>query len=103
MVGSGASRNTWGKNPPSCTSDPSGVPGPASPSPLTGIAWSRPGPVSEAVEGPFAAGGAVATDAASAPAVASRRNLRIELPFVDTLQRWYTGRGVEVPAPLDGE
>jgi hypothetical protein len=47
--------------------------------------------------GPFAAAGALATSAANAPAVASRRNLRIELPLVDTLQLRYTGRRVEVP------
>src|SRR4051794_9726264 len=98
MVGSGTSRNIWGKYPPNWTSDPSGVPGPDSPSPLTGNAWSSPGPVSEAVEGPFAAAGDVANKAASAPAVASRRNLRMGLPFVDTLQLRYTGRDVEVPA-----
>ena len=39
------------------TSDPSGDPEPISPSPLTASAWPRPGPVTEADEGPFAAAG----------------------------------------------
>src|SRR4029077_10237898 len=71
---------------PSWTSAPSDVPAPISPCPLTGTAWSRPGPVSEAADGPLAAAGAIVASAASVPAVASTRSLRMWLPFVYALQ-----------------
>src|SRR5438067_8411973 len=47
-------------------------------------AWPRPGPVSEAVEGPFAEAGAVAASAASVPRVASTRSLRMGGSFLST-------------------